>query len=177
MTQLGVLFLILIVPTAALMAMSCRLPGLRLMPETAGRAGLTLLLIVTALGHFARTQAMASMLPGWVPYRAEIIYATGVLELFGAIGLWLPGLTRLVGLLLILMFLGFLPVNVYAALNRVEFGGHGMGPIYLLARVPFQLLLVGWTYWATGQQWLSSRSSNSIRSSRGTAANAPGQPS
>ena len=57
------------------------------------------------------------------------------------------------GALLILMFLGFLPVNVYAAVERIDFGGHGMGPVYLLTRVPFQLLLVAWTCWGTGQQW------------------------
>jgi uncharacterized membrane protein len=85
----------------------------------------------------------------WVPYRTGIVLATGILELLGAVGLWLPGMARITGGLLILMFLGFLPVNVYAAVHRVEFGGHEMGPIYLLVRVPFQLLLVGWTYWAT----------------------------
>jgi len=29
----------------------------------------------------------------------------------------------------------------------VEMGGHGAGPAYLLLRVPFQFLLIGWAYW------------------------------
>jgi len=37
--------------------------------------------------------------------------------------------------------------NIYAALNRVDMGGHEMGPMYLLARPPLQLLLIGWAYW------------------------------
>lgn len=30
--------------------------------------------------------------------------------------------------------------------DRVEMGGHGAGPAYLLLRVPFQFLLIGWAY-------------------------------
>lgn len=44
---------------------------------------------------------------------------------------------------LILVF----PANIYAALNRVDMGGHEWGPMYLLARVPLRLLLIGWAYW------------------------------
>ena len=153
MTQLLVLLLTLVIPAAALMLARRRLPGVTVSRETSARVGLTALLLLTGSGHFAQTQGMASMLPGWVPYRTEIVLVTGVLELAAAVGLWVPGMTRTVGALLILMFLGFLPVNVYAAVERIDFGGHGMGPVYLLARVPFQLLLVGWTYWATEQRW------------------------
>jgi uncharacterized membrane protein len=96
---------------------------------------------------------MSAMLPSWVPYRASIIYLTGVLELLGAIGLWLPGLTKVTGLFLILMLISFLPANIYSAIDRVEFGGHGAGPAYLLLRVPFQLFLIWWTYGATEQKW------------------------
>jgi uncharacterized membrane protein len=172
MTQLVVLFLILVVPTVTIIAASGRMPGVRFGPETCARVGLTLLLFVTALGHFARTQGMVAMLPDWVPYRTELVYGTGVLELLGAVGLWVPGMTRAVGILLILMFLGFLPVNLYAAVNRIDFGGHEMGPVYLLARVPFQLLLVGWTYWATGQ-----RKPDRVRTTGATATKAQTPPS
>ena len=74
-------------------------------------------------------------------------------RLLGAIGVWLPGLTRLTGICLIVMLIAFLPANIYSALHHVDFGGHGSGPIYLLVRVPFQLLVAGWTYWATEQRW------------------------
>jgi hypothetical protein len=39
-----------------------------------------------------------------------------------------------------LMLLCLLPANIYSAINRVDFGGHGAGPIYLL--VPFQLFVI-----------------------------------
>ncbi len=59
--------------------------------------------------------------------------------------------------LLILMLLGVLPANIYSALYHVKVGGHEAGPIYLLVRVPFQLFVIGWTYFATEQQWLRRR--------------------
>jgi NADH dehydrogenase len=124
-----------------------RLPGV-----TRGKMGVTALFLVTGSAHFTDPAGMAAMLPPFVPGRLELIYFTGVLEILGAIGIWIPGLTRIVGAFLILMLIGLLPANVYAALARVPFGGHDLGPIYLLVRVPFQFLIVAWVYWATGQR-------------------------
>jgi uncharacterized membrane protein len=98
---------------------------------------------------------MAAMLPPSVPYRVELIYLTGVFELLGAVGVWVPKLMKITGVCLILMMLAVLPANIYSAFNHVEFGGHEYGPIYLLVRVPFQLFVIAWTYVATEQRWLS----------------------
>lgn len=97
------------------------------------------------------------MLPPSIPYRVELICVTGIFELLGAIGVWLPHLTRLTGLLLIIMLVGVLPANIYSAVQRVDFGGHGAGPLYLLVRVPFQLFVICWTYFVTEQKWFRLR--------------------
>lgn len=39
--------------------------------------------------------------------------------------------------------------NIYAAVNHVPMGDHAWGPVYLLIRVPLQLILIFWTYWFT----------------------------
>jgi uncharacterized membrane protein len=96
---------------------------------------------------------MAAMLPPSTPYRVEVIYITGVLELLGAIAIWIPPLTKITGICLILMMVMVLPANIYSALNRVDFGGHSAGPIYLLLRIPFQLFVIWWTYLASEQSW------------------------
>ncbi len=87
------------------------------------------------------------MLPPWVPVRIPLVYATGVLEIAAALVVLIPRLRKLVGWGLIAMLILFLPVNIYAAFNRIEMGGHEWGPIYLLIRVPLQLILIGWTWW------------------------------
>ena len=151
------LLLLLIVPYLMLTLVGRWIPSFQTAPVTRARVGLSLFFIFTSIGHFIRTEGMASMLPPFVPYRIELIYLTGVLELLGAIGVWIPRLTRLTGFLLILMLIGLLPANVYSAINRVDFGGHGAGPVYLLVRVPFQLFVIWWTYFSTDQDWFQRK--------------------
>jgi uncharacterized membrane protein len=147
------LLLLLIVPYLVITLVGRWFASLKIPPSKRARVGLSLFFTFTAIGHFISSEEMATMLPPSIPYRIELIYLTGVLELLGAIGVWIPRLTRLTGLLLILMLIGVLPANVYSAINRVDFGGHSAGPAYLLVRVPFQLFVIWWTYFATEQDW------------------------
>lgn len=138
-------------------------PKFQIVSSKRARVGLSLFFILTGLGHFIRTQEMAAMLPLSVPYGTELVYLTGILELLGAIGVWIPRLTRLTGFLLIVMLVGILPANIYSAINRVDFGGHEAGPVYLLVRIPFQLFVIWWTYFATDQNWFKRGSTASSR--------------
>lgn len=85
-----------------------------------GRAiavGLAAMFLVTGAAHFApplRAQLIA-IVPPSLPAPGLLVSVTGVLELFGAVGLLLPA-TRVAaaGCLLLLMLVMF-PANVYAA--------------------------------------------------------------
>jgi len=148
------LLLVLLVSPYLLLTLAGRWsPGLQIAPSKRARVGLSVFFIFTGLGHFIRTQEMAAMLPLSVPYRTELVYLTGILELLGAVAVWIPRLTRLTGFLLILMLVAILPANIYSAINRVDFGGHEAGPVYLLVRIPFQLFVIWWTHFATEQDW------------------------
>jgi uncharacterized membrane protein len=149
--QLVLLVLLLIGPYLLLDLVARARPGLATTPSLRARAGVSLLFAFTGAGHFVETAAMTEMLPPFVPYRTELIYVTGVFELLGAVGIWLPRLRPLAGLALIAMLIGVLPSNVYAAFAHVSFGGHELGPVYLLVRVPFQFLTIWWVYRATLQ--------------------------
>ena len=131
--------------------------GLKIATAARARVGLSLFFVFTGIGHFLQTDEMAAMLPSFVPNRVTIILVTGIFELLGAIGVWIPRLMRITGLCLILMLIGILPANIYSAINRIDFGGHGSGPVYLLVRIPFQFLVIWWVYFATEQQWPSKR--------------------
>lgn len=156
--QLLFLLLLLVAPYLILTLAGRLKIGPKIAPATRARVGLTLFFLFTSLGHFVKTAEMASMVPPSIPYRVGLIYLTGIFELLGAIGVWIPRVMRLVGLCLILMLVGLLPANIYSAINRVEFGGHGAGPAYLLVRIPFQLFVIWWTYVATEQQWFERSS-------------------
>jgi hypothetical protein len=91
------LLLLLIVPYLILTLVGRWVAGFQLSSAKRARVGLSLFFIFTAIGHFISTEEMAAMLPPPVPYRVELIYLTGVLELLGAIGVWVPRLMRLTG--------------------------------------------------------------------------------
>jgi uncharacterized membrane protein len=112
-----------------------------------GVTGLVLAFLFTASGHFLMTQAMADMLPPFVPGRVPLVYLTGLLEIALALGLALPATRRLAGLAAIAILVLFFPANVYAAFAQVEMGGHAWGPVYLLIRAPLQAILIAWTWW------------------------------
>jgi len=120
---------------------------IRVEPHLRGRISLAIVFVFTGLSHFIMTEPMAQMLPPWIPMRMPIIYITGVVELAAAAGLLVPRLCRLTGIYLIAFLILVLPANIYAAINRVEMGGHSMGPPYLFIRIPLQLILIIWTYW------------------------------
>jgi uncharacterized membrane protein len=164
--QLLFLFLLLTGPYLIFTILGRWIKGFRITPVARARVGLTVFFFFTSLGHFIRTDEMVAMVPPAIPYRLGLIYFTGVLEVFGAIGVWIPRLMRLTGVCLILLLLSLLPANIYSAINRVDFGGHGAGPAYLILRVPFQLLVIWWTYFATEQNWFRReiRNGSDIRS-------------
>ncbi len=155
--QLLFLLLLLVGPYLILTSAGRWITGFKIAPAARARAGLTLFFLFTSLGHFIKTEEMAAMVPPPIPYRLQLIYITGILELLGAVGVWIPRLMRLTGLCLILMLIGLLPANIYSAIHRVDFGGHGAGPTYLLVRVPFQLFVIWWTYFATEQGWFQRK--------------------
>jgi uncharacterized membrane protein len=112
-----------------------------------GRIGVALVFAFTGVGHFIKTSAMAKMLPARVPIRVPLIYASGVFELLATVAILIPPVSRQTGIVLCIFLLLILPSNIYAAFQKVDFGGHAAGPIYLLVRVPLQFFLIGWIYW------------------------------
>jgi uncharacterized membrane protein len=111
--------------------------------------GLTLLFIFTGIGHFTETEAMAQMLPSWVPGRVLLVYLTGVLEFAIAAGFILRNSRQFTGWAAAAVLVLFFPANIYAAFNQIPMGGHALGPAYLLIRAPLQAIILFWVYWFT----------------------------
>lgn len=115
--------------------------------RTAGLVAIAVMFVFTGVSHFFLTAEMVDMLPVRIPARPAVVWATGILEICGGVGL-LVDRTRALAAYCLLAFLvvGF-PANVYAAWHHVGPGGHVMGPAYLLFRAPLQVLFLAWTYW------------------------------
>jgi uncharacterized membrane protein len=116
-------------------------------PTIAGRIGVCAVFLFTAVGHFLKTDSMIPMLPRAVPARRVLIYLSGIIEVLFAVAVVALEDPRYVGWALVVYLIFIFPSNVYAAIERIPFGGHSMGPRYLYVRLPLQLLLILWTYW------------------------------
>jgi uncharacterized membrane protein len=114
---------------------------------TSGNIAMCAMLCFTALGHFLFTQGMAKMMPVFIPFRKEIVFLTGFLEIAMGVALLFPSMRHGVGIILIVFLLLVLPANIYAALRHINYetgatDGKGIG--YLWIRVPMQVLFIAW---------------------------------
>lgn len=146
MKNILILLCVLLLPYFGLIAAN-RLTGRMIFaPSAAGRLSLALLLFLTASAHFTQTSDMARLLPEAIPSPLLLIQISGIIEIIAGLALLLPRTQRMAGWFLVVFFILVFPANVYGAIQRVNFGGHELGPIYLLARAPLQLLLIWWAW-------------------------------
>jgi uncharacterized membrane protein len=97
----------------------------------AGLAGLPL--VASGTLHLLAPSTFLPLLPPWVAERQLVIMLTGLPELAGAIGLFLPRTRRAAAAWLVVMMIAIFPANIYVAGERV-------GPL-LMPQVPARLAL------------------------------------
>jgi uncharacterized membrane protein len=114
-----------------------------------GRIAMCAMLFFTTIGHFIYTKGMTMMLPEFIPFKTQIVYLTGFLEVILGIGLLIPSLKIYSAWLLILFFIIFMQANINAAIKRIDyqkgtFDGSGLN--YLWFRIPLQIFFMAWIY-------------------------------
>lgn len=113
------------------------------------RIALAVMLIFTSIAHFFFTEGMEMMLPSFIPYKTQVIYMTGVIEIIAAIGLFIRPYRELTAWLLIAFFILILPANIFAAIKQIDYQNatyDGPGLRYLWFRIPLQIVFILWTY-------------------------------
>jgi uncharacterized membrane protein len=116
--------------------------------HASARWALAVMLFFAASAHFtSMKEDLVRMTPPWVPRPRVMVYFTGVCEIAGGVGLLIPGLSRVAGLFLILLFLALLPANIHAARAGVTL--RGKPATALLLRIPMQILFIVWAWWST----------------------------
>ncbi|MDR6942529.1 DoxX family protein [Mucilaginibacter pocheonensis] len=120
-------------------------------PTLSAQIAMAVMLAFTAIGHFKFTHGMTMMIPAFIPFKKELVYLTGFIEIAAAIGLLVPATRTVVAWLLIVFFIVLLPANINAAVKHIDLEKgtfNGPGPKYLWFRVPLQILFIGWVYWS-----------------------------
>jgi uncharacterized membrane protein len=144
--------LIVLLVTFALSVLARRIRSQPANYRACGRIALSIMFLFAGISHFWLADGMVKMLPEFFPFRTQIIYITGLIEIAFALGFLLPQSLRLTGILAIAFLIAVFPSNVYAAVNAIDFGGNGAGPAYLLFRVPMQIFLIGWVWVSSVQK-------------------------
>jgi uncharacterized membrane protein len=94
--------------------------------------------------HFAMPHTYQRIVPPYLPRHRELVYASGVAEAVGGLGLIPHATRRLAGWWLIATLIAIFPANVHMALHPEEFPKVPGGAATLWARLPFQAVFIAW---------------------------------
>jgi uncharacterized membrane protein len=100
--------------------------------------------ILAGVMHFVIPRAYRRIVPPYIPAPAAMVYASGVAEIAGGVGLIAPRHRRLAGWWLVATLLAVFPANIHMALHPEEYSKVPGGRATLLARLPLQAGFVAW---------------------------------
>ena len=87
--------------------------------------------------------------PPWLPAPLLLVYVSGVCEVLGGLGALLPQTRSLAGWGLVALLIAVFPANVHMAVESERWVAEGTPLWALYARLPLQLVLIAWAWWAT----------------------------
>lgn len=112
------------------------------------RALLAAAYLLAGVLHILNPAPFLGITPAWVPYPAQIILFTGLCEVAGAIGLFVPRLRWWAGVMLAAYAVCVYPANVKHAVDYIEYGTGGLTLWYHIPRLAFQPVIVWWALFA-----------------------------
>jgi uncharacterized membrane protein len=94
--------------------------------------------------HFVIPKTYKRIVPPWIPAPDAMVYASGVAEIAGGVGMMVPARRRIAGWWLIATMLGVMPVHLHMATHPDDYSKVPGGAPALWARVPFQGVFIAW---------------------------------
>ncbi len=99
--------------------------------------------------HFAKPEPFVKIVPSYLPYHLELVYASGFFEILLGIGLLIPAVSRAAAWGLIALFIAVFPANINQAVNNIPIEGIPHNQILYWVRLPFQAVFIAWAWWYT----------------------------
>jgi uncharacterized membrane protein len=104
--------------------------------------------VIAGALHFLKPRfylaIMPDRLPGWLPTHPQLVYASGLAEAAGGLGLmapW-PAVRRRAGWWLVATLVAVFPANVHMALHAERYAKIPRAALW--ARLPFQGVFIAW---------------------------------
>lgn len=101
---------------------------------------------VAGAAHFTSPKIYLPMMPDYLPWHLALIYASGVAEMAGGIGICFPKWRWLAGWGLIALLVAVFPANVHMLMNQMPLNGKIVPEWILWVRLPLQALMIAWVY-------------------------------
>ena len=111
---------------------------------------LALFFFVAGITHFTQDEAYAGIVPPLLPFPFIIVWVTGIMELFFAVGLAIKKFRKISGFWLAPFLLAVLPANIYMAMYNIPLGDMESSSTALWVSVALQFPLIALILWASG---------------------------
>lgn len=118
------------------------------------RIALLLLVIfyfAAGVNHFVMPGFYIRMIPDYLPLPELLNHFSGAAEIILAVLVASPSTRRIGGIGIVLLLIAVFPANVDMVVHRTERFPE-FSPLVVYARLPMQLVLIWWAWWATGKQ-------------------------
>ena len=148
---LGILATVLILPMVVLAVLSRLRSNVSFRWNLIFRSWISAVFLIIGTLHFVAPAGVVELIPPFIPFRLFCSYASGVLEIALAIGLW-TRYGKAASVAMIVVLIAFLPFNIYGwtlASNSVNYIDN---PNYLWMRVPLQAVFIALAYFAVDAQ-------------------------
>lgn len=99
---------------------------------------------IAGVVHLRSPGGFLPIVPDWVPFPREVVLFTGICEIAGAIGLFVPRLRWWAGVMLAAYAVAVYPANIKHAMEGIALAGGQQSWAYHGPRLMAQPLLVWW---------------------------------
>jgi uncharacterized membrane protein len=114
------------------------------------RWAMALLYFGAGIAHLRSPAGFLAITPEWVPFPRDVILATGVCEIAGAVALITTPLRWWAGVMLALYAVCVFPANIKHAIENVPIDGMRLSWWYHAPRLALQPVLVWWALYCGG---------------------------
>lgn len=113
--------------------------------RTALRWAFGVLMIAQGVNHFVSADFFVSIMPPYLPWHLELVYASGVAEIAIGAGVLVARTRRLAAWGAFALLVAVFPANIHMALHPESYPT--IPPAALWVRLPLQAVFFAWVWW------------------------------
>ena len=107
---------------------------------------LAVFMVLAGVNHFVSPDAYDAMVPRALPAPHLLVVISGIAEIAGGLGLLWEKTRRAAAWGLVLLYLAVFPANLNMVVNHLPLGTHEVPEWALIARLPLQIVFIGWAW-------------------------------